>query len=506
MASFSTLDWLVLSAYFSGTFFIGFLAHKQSRSASSFTTANGKLGGVLVGLSIFATYLSSISYLALPGKSFDSNWGAFVFSFSLPFAAWVAITYFLPYYRKNNAISAYSLLENRFGLWARMYGSFFYLLTQVARIGAVTYLMALPLHVLAGVDITLIIFFIGFITILYSLLGGIVAVIWTDAFQSIVLIIGAIACIGIMIFKLPISLSESLTLLSTHQKLSLGDFGLHWDQPTFWVILMYGFFTNLQNFGIDQSYVQRYVTAKNENEAKKSVWIGALLYIPVSALLFLVGTLLFLWYQTHPQQLAELQALGLSGDKVFPHFIGTQLPPGIVGLVIAAILSAGMSSVSTSLNSSATLILEDYFLRFRTHPTTEKLKLTVLYIATCFFGCMGSLVAIYMINIKSALDIWWMLSSIFSGGIVGLFLLGMINQHLHKIYALIAVVMGLIFISWMSFSLTPWWPQDWIAFKSSFHSYLIIVFGTSFIVATGTGLNALAPKKISRPLKTLSNL
>ncbi len=483
--TFSVLDWSILALYFLGTFLIGFFARKQSLSAQGFTTASGKIGGLLVGLSIFATYLSSISYLALPGKAFDDNWNSFVFSFSLPLAAWIAVTWFLPYYRKKKAVSAYALLEERFGLWARIYGSFFYLLTQIARIGAVTYLMALPLNVLTGVDISHIIAFLGFITVIYSLMGGIVAVIWTDAFQAFVLILGAALCIGVILFKMPGSMSDAFQIINFQNKFSLGDFSFAWDKSTFWIVLIYGLFTNLQNFGIDQSYVQRYITAKSEKEARKSIWIGALLYIPVSAMLFLIGTLLYVWYQMHPQELGQLLLTQTKGDKVFPYFIGSHLPQGITGLVIAAILSAGMSTVSTSLNSSATLLLQDYYLRFINPTASERKKMGVLYLSTVIWGIAGSLVAIYMINIKSALDVWWMLSSILSGGIAGLFLLGLMHKKATSRHALVAVVIGLALVAWMSLSVSPFWPEALNEFKSPFHSYLIIIFGTSAIIIVG---------------------
>ena len=231
--------------------------------------------------------------------------------------------------------------------------------------------------------------------------------------------------------------------------------------------------------------MQRYITAKSEKEARKSIWIGALLYIPVSAMLFLIGTLLYVWYQMHPQELGQLLLTQTKGDKVFPYFIGSHLPQGITGLVIAAILSAGMSTVSTSLNSSATLLLQDYYLRFINPTASERKKMGVLYLSTVIWGIAGSLVAIYMINIKSALDVWWMLSSILSGGIAGLFLLGLMHKKATSRHALVAVVIGLALVAWMSLSVSPFWPEALNEFKSPFHSYLIIIFGTSAIIIVG---------------------
>ncbi len=140
--------------------------------------------------------LSSISFLALPGQAFASNWNSFAFSLSLPPVTWFAVRWILPSYRRSGEVSTYSHLEHRFGVWARLYASLFYLLTQLARIGTVTYLMALPMHVLIGWDIRTVILLTGMSVILYSLVGGIVAIIWTDALQAIVLTLGALACLG----------------------------------------------------------------------------------------------------------------------------------------------------------------------------------------------------------------------------------------------------------------------------------------------------------------------
>ncbi|NCF91654.1 MAG: sodium:solute symporter, partial [Verrucomicrobiaceae bacterium] len=196
---FTGIDWTVLIGYFLGIMALGLFFWRRNKSADQFTAGGRSLPGWLCGLSIFATYLSSISYLALPGKAFVDNWNAFMFSLALPLAALIAVRYFVPLYRKSGEISAYSLLETRFGLWARIYASTFYLLYQIARIGVVMYLMALPMAVLFGWDIRTVIIVTGVIVTAYSFVGGIVAVIWADAIQAIVLLAGAFLALGILL-------------------------------------------------------------------------------------------------------------------------------------------------------------------------------------------------------------------------------------------------------------------------------------------------------------------
>ena len=485
---FTNLDWVVLALYFVGTMSIGFYFwfQQKSRSMEGFTVASRALPGWVCGLSIFATFLSSISFLALPGKSFSADWSPFVFSLSLPLAAWIAVTWFVPYYRKSDEISAYAHLEHRFGAWARVYASFFYLLTQLARMGAVMYLMGLPLNILLGWDIRTIIIVTGVSVTIYSLVGGIVAVIWADALQAIVLMVGAVDCIVILLLDMPGGIGQVFEVAAEHHKFSLGGFGVSLVDETFWMILVYGLFINLQNFGIDQNFVQRYIAASSDREARKSLWLGALLYVPVSAIFFFIGTLLFVFYTNHPDDLGEVRrAVAVQqlsndqvapdtsgyreklaaasaeltpaqvGDKVFPHFIGKHLPAGMTGLLIAAVFAAAMSTISTSLNSSATLLMNDYYKRFFNPEATERQSMMMLYASTIIWGVLGTGAALGLVRLsENVLDIWWDLSSIFSGGILGLFLLGMISR-VKSPAAVTGVLVGALVIAWMVFS--PVW-------------------------------------------------
>jgi solute:Na+ symporter, SSS family len=462
----------------------------RKRSASDFTTGGGRLPAWAIGMSIFATFVSSISFLALPGNAYSGNWNGFVFSLSIPLAAWLAVKFFIPLYRKLGSESAYFYLEQRFGAWARVYASICYLLTQLARMGAIMYLLALPTQALLGWSVPTIILITGISVIIYSMLGGIEAVIWTDAIQGIVLIGGALVCLGVIFLGIPGGSSEVFQLAMESNKFSLGSFRLDFTTSTFWMILVYGLFINLQNFGIDQSYVQRYLTAKTEQEAKKSTWLGSLLYLPVSFIFFFIGTALFAFYQAQPELLPE----GISGDKVFPYFIVNQLPAGVTGLLIASIFAAGMSTVSTSINSSATVILSDHFKKYIQPNPSEKTSLRVLRLASLGMGLLSILVGLAFNGVDSALDAWWALASIFSGGILGLFLLGLLSKT-RKYQAVFAVILGVLVIAWMS--LSSIWVKNGFpeTFANPLHTNMTIVVGTLTIFLLGFGLGILRSKK-----------
>ncbi|MDI9384016.1 MAG: sodium:solute symporter [Verrucomicrobiota bacterium] len=483
MGTLPILDGIVIFAYLAGVMLLGCWFVRKSRSTEEFMAAGRSLPGWAVGMSIFGTYVSSISFLANPGKSYDSDWNPFVFSLSLPLAAWIATKYFVPFYRRSGQISAYNHLEARFGPWARTYALVCYLLTQIARMGTILYLVALALSPLTGWSITTIILVTGVLVTIYTLLGGIEAVIWTDVIQSIVLTAGILVCIILILIRMPEGPGQVFVIAAEHGKFGLGELGLSLTQSTFWVVLFYGLFINLNNFGIDQSYVQRYATAKTDRDAVRSVWLGGLLYLPVSALLFFIGTALFAFYTAQPELLPEAAAGGIKGDAVFPHFIVTQLPAGATGLLIAAVMAAAMSSVDSSLNCSATLILCDIYKRYIRPDADERRSMRVLYTTTLVWGLLGTGMALAMIQVQSALDAWWKLAGIFSGGMLGLFLLGIMSRSARNINAVIGVVFGVLVISWMAFfPQTSDAPAGW---RSPFHSYLTIVFGTTTILIIG---------------------
>jgi len=474
----TVLDFIIFFVFIAGTILFGVSFYSKNRNSDEYTSAGGKLPGWVVGMSIFATYVSSISFLALPGNAFIGNWNPFVFSLSIPLATWIAAKYFVPFYRNLDSISAYSFLEKRFGYWARVYASCCYLLTQVARIGSVLYLMALPLHTMLGWSVPSILIITGLCVVIYSVLGGITAVIWNDAIQGIILIVGAVVCALVLLFSMPEGPSQLFDIAIEHNKFSLGSFGTDLGTATFWVTLVYGLFINLQNYGIDQNYVQRYKTAKDMKSARNATLFGGLLYVPVSMFFFFIGTALFAYYTANPGLLPE----GIAGDAVFPYFIVHGLPTGVTGLLIAAICAAGMSTVSTSINSSATIILTDFFQHKK--KLTNKQSMLILYSTSFILGILGIGLGLAMMSVQSALDAWWSMAAIFSGGMLGLFLLGYLAKNVKSIHAAIGVICGVVLIAWMSLG------QDGI-----FHNYLTIVFGTILIFFVGFFLSLIKKKK-----------
>lgn len=506
MQHLPVLDITIIAIYLLAMVLVGFYFSRKNKNSDQFTKASGSIPGWAIGLSIYATFLSSNTFLGVPGKSFGGNWNAFVFSISMPFAAWLASKYFVPFYRTTGEVSAYTHLEKRFGPWARTYAVCCFLLTQLARMGSIFFGIALSLQALLGFSMAAIMIVMGICIIIYTVMGGMEAVIWTEVVQGIIKTLGALLILYIIIREIPGGVSQIISIGERDHKFGLGSLSPDFTESSFWVILFYGFFINLNNFGMDQNYVQRYHTAASAKQASKSIWLCVWMYIPASLLFFIIGSCLYAYYELNPglltdiknqavleragslppQELAAMTS-GLKpsdyGDKVLPHFMVTKIPTGLVGLIVSAILSAAMSTISSGMNASATVFTVDIYKRYFNPAMDDKRQLSTLRISTFIFGVLGLITGIAMIGSKSLLDVWWELSGIFAGGMLGLFLLGIISRRTGNHEAFTATMLGILVILWMTLSYLL--PPQYEFLRNPLNKNMVIVIGTLTILLTG---------------------
>ncbi|MDX8384200.1 MAG: sodium:solute symporter, partial [Ghiorsea sp.] len=238
MDSISSIDYAIIITYIVLTTAFGAYFVKNSKDIQGFTLAGKLIPGWAIGLSLMATYLSSISFLANPGKSYASDWRPFVFSLTLPIAIWIAAKWFIPLYRKHVQTTAYEYLEQRFALWARLYMGTAYILLQIGRFAVVLYLTALALAALLDIEIQVLILILGALTIVYTLLGGFAAVIWTDVVQSIVLFFGGLLCLYLLLANMPGGWEQLSTVASSEHKFDLGSMDFDLLIQGFWVIFI----------------------------------------------------------------------------------------------------------------------------------------------------------------------------------------------------------------------------------------------------------------------------
>jgi len=463
--------------------YLGTSFRKKSSTPSGFMIAQGKLPSWAVGLSMLGAFVSSITFLAYPGQAYNFNWDAYMFSLTLPFAALIATIFFIPLYRSRISVSAFEYLEQRFGPWARIYGSVSFMFGESTRIGMILFLTSLPLHNITGWPYQTIIVVAGITVIFYTMIGGIEAVIWTDVVQVIILFGGALFAILFIFLGMPEGPKQVFTIAAENHKFSLGSWDLNLITPTAWVVVLYGIMENLRNFGVDQNNVQRYQTTRTIKEASRSLWTAAIGYIPISALFLFIGTALYAYYSVHTNYLPDALREKLMGDKIFPYFIATILPAGIRGLLIAAIFSAAQSTISSSLNCLSTLTLVDFYKRYFRKDVDDKLSMKRLHQYTVFWGIFGTIIGLFMVKIKVALEVGWQLGGIAGGGVIGLFLLGISFSWVKRWQAIVAVCASVSSIAWATFARNL--PQGWQWLECNWHTRMIGVIGTITLLLVG---------------------
>ena len=439
---FGFLNYLILGIYLSGLVFMGFYFSKREKTTNDFFKAGGRIPWWAAALSIFGTLLSAITFMAIPAKVYANDWSYFTLNASMLIVAPFIAVFILPFYRRLNLTTAYEFLEMRFNLLVRLFGSAVFILFQLGRIGIVLFLPSIALSVVTGIDIYLCITVLGVLSIFYTVLGGIEAVIWTDVIQVIVLMGGAVLSLIIILFSVDGGISTFIDTALLNNKLDMFNFDFNLSQPTFWVILIGGIFLNFINYGTDQTVIQRYLTTKDEKAAAKSIWVNAILPVVATVLFFAIGTALYVFFKTHP---TELNIAITNTDAIYPWYIVTQLPAGIAGILIAAVFSASMSSLDSSLNSVATAFTTDFFRRFKPESSDHSSLVVARYV-TVIIGVLGTTFALLMVSwdIKSLWDHFNVIVGLFVGGLGGIFLLGMFTKNAHGIGALIGLVFSAV--------------------------------------------------------------
>jgi len=491
VGNLGAFDIAILAAYCVVVVGMGVYYTRKCRTAEEFMVAGRYIPAWAAGLAIMSTYTSSISYIATPGKAYDTNWHPFIFSLAIFPVAWLACRYAVPYYRKMKLLSVYEFLEERIGAWGRVYAALSFLLYIVGRTAVILYLVGLLLNQFLNWPIELIIVVVGVVTILYTLLGGMEAVIWTDVMQSVIMIGGLVFCVVSLSWRVCTGPEPLIQAAVDAHKFSLGSWDLSLSSRTIWVMIIYGVTENLRNLLADQNFVQKYSSVSTEQQARRSIWIAMLIYIPMTAVFLYIGTALFAFYST-----GQAGSAVTKGDEAFPYFIATQLPVGLKGLVLAAIMAAAMSTVDSGLNCSATVLLVDFYKRYFNPQVSDRASLMCLRVTTVVWGLLGTGFAILMIRAKSALDIWWQVSGIFGGGILGLFLLSLWRVRLTLWQGLVAVGVSIAVITWGTFvrpgAPGPDWPS-WM--QATFEPILVGAVGTAALIAVALVFHLLNARK-----------
>lgn len=424
------LDYAIIVLSLAVSLFIGVYFARGQNTTQKYFAAEGRIPAWAIGMSILATLVSSVTFLAYPGEGFSSNWIRLVQGLMVPIVLLIVIWGVVPLYRNVIGLSAYEYFEKRFGYLARIYASLGFIFAHFSKMGTVFYLLGLAISKLLGVDTITLIWILGGIIIFLTLLGGIEAVIWLDVIQGFLLIAGGIIAFLGLILAPEGGPGEVWRVAKEGGRIGFGPFDWDFVRLTFWVMAINGVFYAIQKYGTDQTIIQRYLTARSNRDAIKASLIGVLLSVPVWALFMFIGTALYAYYTlgTGP----ELPT-GIRPDAVFPVFIMQGLPIGISGLIISALIAAAISSLDSDLNCLSAVLTEDFYGKL-SKKATDKKKLVFGKVMVVLSGFMAIIVATLYVNIggKSALSIVFNLYAIFSGGIAGMFLLGLFSRKANK--------------------------------------------------------------------------
>ncbi len=446
--NFGWLNWTVLVLYLVAMLGMGIYFMRKENGADDFFKGGGRIPWWAAGISIYATMLSAITYMAIPAKAYTTDWTYYPMLWMILLVSFPVIWYYLPYFRKLNVTSAYEILEQRFNTATRLLASALFCVFMVARMALVLYLPSLALTAVTGIDIYLCIVLMGLVTIVYCTMGGVEAVIWGDVVQGIILVGGAIFSVIYLAMNTEGGFSGCIDIALEHDKFRLFDWSNSWSQATWWVILVGGIANNLISYTSDQTVIQRYLTTSDEKSAGRGILVNGVMSVFVSVAFYMIGTGLYTFYKTNP---AELDVTMTQSDAIFPFFMMSQMPAGIAGALIAAIFAATMSTISSNINSVSTAFSVDFWKRFRPSTTDHQL-LVVARWASMVSGLIGLVVALFMAtwNIQSLLDYFNEILGLLTSGLGGLFFIAVFMPKVKGWSAMIGFIAGEAVVFWMN--------------------------------------------------------
>lgn len=439
MTSFGQLNYLTLGAYLAATFLLGVWFSRKNKTTTDYFHAGGRIPWWVVGISL--SNVSSISYMSIPAKAYGEDWSVFFVNLPILLLVPVVVLLFLPVFRSIPSASAYEYLETRFNLPVRLYGAAAFILFQIGRMALVIYLPALALTAVTDMNIFVCILLIGVLSAIYSALGGMNAVVWTDFAQTLFLLGAAFLSFGMIVWRLDGGLGQLASTAVADDKLRM----LAWDgdhtTSVFWVVILGGLFSQLVPYVSDQSMIQRYMTTTDLRASGRAIWTNGALAMVNTGIFLAVGTAIYVYYKVN-----QPASAGLPGaDAVLPFFIARELPAGIGGVVVAGIFAAAQSTISTSLNASSAVLVTDFLQRLG-RKRDDAAWLGLAKGLTALFGVLAVTIACLLgaQGVGSAFDMFQRILGLTTSGLCGLFVLGMFTRRANAIGAIIGVTGSLV--------------------------------------------------------------
>lgn len=447
---FSLLDYVVFALYLLGTLAIGTLFIKGPRDLNEYFLAGRTMGSVVVAMTILASLFSGISFLAAPSEGYANGPLFYLANIAFFIATPVTAMLILPFYYNSRFFTAYQYLEERFSVQLRTLASASFIVRVLLWLAAATYAPALALEQATGMPLWFTILCTGLLTTIYTTFGGMRAVIWTDVMQLVVLAGGQLVIMLVALGRVPGGIDRVIEIGRQGGRLDLSLSADPTVRLTLWGLLIGATFMHLVQMATDQVSVQRYLSARSLEVARRGLWLKLAMLLPVTVIFYGTGLVLYAFYQIHGDPLVAGKIT--KADQILPYFVINELPHGLPGLFIAAIYAASMSTISAGINSLTSASLVDFYQRLWRRPDlSEKNQLRIARALTFGYGTLVVLLAFLVHRLGTLLEATNKVIGVVGGPLLGLFLLGILLKRATARGALIGWVAGLVLTLWVCF-------------------------------------------------------
>jgi solute:Na+ symporter, SSS family len=483
--SIHAIDAAIVVGYLMTVLALGMWVGRGQKDTTDYFLGDRSLPTWTVLLSIVATETSTVTFLSIPGFAFVANGGDMRFlqiTFGYIVGRLLVVWVLLPLYFQGQSFTAYEVLGRRFGRASRRATSLLFLVTRNLSDALRLFLTALALQQVVGLELPTCIVVMGAITILYTFIGGVKSVVWNDCLQFFIYIVGAVIALLVIAARLPDGWYQIARFGEEFDKFRLLDFEFSLTKPTmtFWAGLVGGGFLTAATHGTDQLMVQRYLTARSQRSAAWALALSGFIVCAQFALFLLIGVALACFYAEFPP---EVPFGPKDGDKVFSHFIVHHMSVGLVGITLSAIFAAAMSTLSGSLNSSSTALINDLYLPLTKSEPSPQRQLLIGRVATVGFGILQICIALashYLGTNENTVNSVLMIAGFALGPLLGLYFLAVFTRRVKQREALVGFCIGVAILTY-------------IAFATQLYGYWYAGVGAGITFAAGVMLSFVLP-------------
>ncbi len=465
---FGALNYVILFVYLAAMVAVGAWMARRQKTTEDYFLAGRNMPWLVVSMSIFASLTSAISYMGVPSRAYDENISMIAGFLVGPLVAVALIYMFLPFYHRLNVTTSYEYIAKRFGQPARYVVSALFLLARLGWLGTVIFAPSLALNVATGMPLWMAIVLMGMLATLYTALGGLSAVLWTDLAQFVILVGGGVWVSVSLINGVPGGFDEIMNVARDTGRTGGFSWTFSLTEMTATAAMLAFFLSCLHDYGVDQVTVQRILAVRNFRGMAKAVLLNSVFDILIIGMLLFIGIGMFAYYQAFPNLLDE----GIKSDRLLPFYIMQALPAGVSGLVITAIFAAAMSSMDSGIHTVSTVLINDFVRPLRSTPASDQHDLVLARILVVVLGVVATVVAFWITGFAHILEASQTFLGMFTGPILALFLLGVLSRRASFAGWIVGVVVGIA----LTYYVQKFTQIHWLY-------YFPISFGSSVVVS-----------------------